>query len=300
MQTPAAPQQEPAQPSSARSKAAAAARQSSARLSAAKLSAARPPTPLGTTFLHLEIVFGVAFILATLFTIWTPGRFTPISNPSVPGEEAAATLLPSTPVAVGDATATPRARPLIGIVAGHWGNDSGAACADGSVTEADINLKIATLVQKYLIEQGFDVDLLKEFDTTLIGYQASALVSIHADSCDYINDEATGFKVAAAMASPHPERAARLTACIRSRYAQATGLPLHSTSVTPDMTSYHAFGEIEENTPAAIIETGFLNLDRQFLTQKPELAAEGITAGILCYMRNESITSPQPTVIPTP
>jgi hypothetical protein len=42
-------------------------------------------------------------------------------------------------------------------------------------------------------------------------YQASTLVSIHNDSCEYVNDEATGFKVAAAMSSPFPEKANRLT-----------------------------------------------------------------------------------------
>jgi len=40
---------------------------------------------------------------------------------------------------------------------------------------------------------------------------------------------------------------------------------------------------------AAIIETGFLNLDRDFLTQQPDLAAKGISDGILCYLRNEDI-----------
>ena len=247
------------------------------------------------TILHLLVVFGVASILATLFTAWTPGRFSGAEPPLMDHNVVAVQVQPTSPPPVSP-TATPRTQPLVGIVAGHWGNDndSGAVCSDG-LTEVDINLKIATLVQKYLVEEGLDVDLLKEFDSKLIGYDASALVSIHADSCDYINDEATGFKVAAAMASPRPERAARLTACLRSRYAQITGLPLHSTSVTNDMTSYHAFGEINDNTPAAIIETGFMNLDKQFLTQNPEQAAEGIAAGILCYIHNESVSSPTAT-----
>jgi N-acetylmuramoyl-L-alanine amidase len=158
------------------------------------------------------------------------------------------------------------------------------------LTEAEVNQNIATLVQKQLIEKGFDVDLLKEFDPHLTNYQAAALVSIHADSCNYVNDQATGFKVAAALASPDPEKATRLTACLRARYTQATGLPLHSTSVTADMTDYHAFGEINKTTTAAIIETGFLNLDRQFLTEKPNLAAQGIVNGILCFINDENIT----------
>jgi N-acetylmuramoyl-L-alanine amidase len=147
-------------------------------------------------------------------------------------------------------------------------------------------------VQKLLADRGYTVDLLQEFDPRLEGYEASALVSIHADSCDFINNEATGFKVAAAMATRHPEFAVRLTACLRNRYAAATNLPLHSTSVTPDMTLYHAFSEIGENTPAAITETGFLNLDRELLTRQPERVAQGIADGILCYILKEPITFP--------
>jgi N-acetylmuramoyl-L-alanine amidase len=110
------------------------------------------------------------------------------------------------------------------------------------------------------------------------------------------------------MASPRPEQAAQLTACLRSRYGQAVpGLNLHSTSVTPDMTSYHAFGEIHPNTPAAIIETGFLNRDREMLTGQTDKVAQGVANGILCFLRNEPITLPaaspipatQPTLAPT-
>ncbi len=182
--------------------------------------------------------------------------------------------------------------------------------------EVDLNLQIASLVQKLLTEEGYNVELLSEFDSRLKSFQAAAIISIHNDSCDFVNTAATGFKVASAMANHQPERGARLTACLRARYGALTNLPLHSTSVTPDMTSYHAFGEIDETTPAAIIETGFMNLDRQFLTQKTDVVAQGVANGILCYLRNETIlppgatasaptappvpTSPPNTPIPTP
>jgi N-acetylmuramoyl-L-alanine amidase len=58
------------------------------------------------------------------------------------------------------------------------------------------------------------------------------------------------------------------------------------------MTSYHAFGEIDENTIGAIIETGFMNLDRQILTIHSDLVAQGIVNGILCYIRNEDASFP--------
>jgi len=159
------------------------------------------------------------------------------------------------------------------------------------LTEFKINQDIASLVKKELVEEGFDVDLLKEFDPKLNGYRGLALVSIHADSCEYINDEATGFKVAAALSNQYPEKGVRLTSCIRNRYIESTGMRYHSESVTPDMTSYHAFDEIDANTTAVIIETGFLNLDRQILTQHQDLVARGISDGILCYVRNEDISS---------
>jgi N-acetylmuramoyl-L-alanine amidase len=145
-------------------------------------------------------------------------------------------------------------------------------------------------VQQYLIAEGYDVDLLQEFDQRLSMYQGLALVSIHNDSCDYVNDEATGFKVAAAMANPYPEKANRLTACLVERYGQATQLPYHVNTITVDMTNYHTFREINAETPAAIIETGFLNLDRQILTEQPDLVARGVAEGILCFVRNETVT----------
>jgi N-acetylmuramoyl-L-alanine amidase len=133
---------------------------------------------------------------------------------------------------------------------------------------------------------------LREFDPQLNGYRSLALVSIHADSCEYINDEATGFKVAATLSNQYPERAIRLTACLRDRYSTVTGLRYHPNTVTADMTSYHAFDEIDSETNAAIIEVGFLNLDRQILTTGQDLVAKGISDGILCYIRNEDISNP--------
>jgi N-acetylmuramoyl-L-alanine amidase len=252
----------------------------------------------GGTFHHIGLVISVAFVLATLFTAWSPANLLTGS----PSQSSNTSIFPPpTSEDASSATATPLTNPLIGIVVGHWGdnNDPGAVCLDTNLTEFEVNQNIATLVKSDLEAKGIDVQLLKEFDPKLRGFQATALVSIHADSCEYINDQATGFKVAAALANPRPERGARLTACLRSRYARVTGLALHSTSITNDMTSYHAFDEISENTTAVIIETGFMNLDRQLLEQHPDIAAEGITQGILCFINNEDVSSPPtPTTSP--
>jgi N-acetylmuramoyl-L-alanine amidase len=240
---------------------------------------ARPPRVLLTTLI-------AAILAATFFTAFTPSLFSTNLR-----DQMAVLLTPQSGNV--DTPITPRPKIRIGIVAGHWGNDSGAVCENGT-TEADVNLSIATLVQQKLSALGYDTDLLKEFDPRLNGYQAAVLVSIHNDSCDYINDQATGFKVAAAVSARDNNLANRLAACLRDRYQRTSGLPLHN-SVTNDMSFYHAFSEINAGTSAAIIETGFLNLDYQFLTEKTDVVANGVENGILCFINNENIA---PTSVP--
>ncbi len=240
---------------------------------------------------------GIAILLATLFTAWTPtGLFT--------GNFQEQLLLILTPQpGPNTVITTPQPQLRIGIVAGHNGNDSGAVCTDENeqvtLTEAEVNLNIANLVQKNLVAAGYQVDLLNEFDTRLNGYRAVVLVSIHNDSCEYVNDEATGFKVASSLDTHDVNRAQRLTACLVNRYQQTTDLTYHAGSITADMTQYHAFSEIDPNTITAIIETGFLNLDRDILTNETERVAQGVTQGILCFVNNESVPpTPSPTFIP--
>jgi len=240
-----------------------------------------------TPWRAFQSIFGVAFIVATLFTMWTPSKI--FSNEIF--NEVMLTMEPNTSGANSQPTVTAGPMPHIGIVAGHWGHDSGAVCPDG-LTERDVNLRIATMVKQALIQEGYEVDLLQEFDQALNQYEAFALVSIHSDSCEFINESATGFKVAPAISLPNKEKSNRLTACIVDRYQRATGLDFHFNTITDDMTQYHAFDEINSNTPAAIIEVGFMNLDREILTKQPDLIADGIVRGILCYIRNEP-TAPQ-------
>ncbi|MBL8077277.1 MAG: N-acetylmuramoyl-L-alanine amidase [Anaerolineales bacterium] len=235
----------------------------------------------------------VAVLIATLFTAWTPSSLFSSNL-----QEQLRLML--TPQPGANIAATPQPQLRIGIVAGHNGNDSGTVCLDENgavtVTEAEVNLKIATLVKDALVAKGFQVDLLNEFDTRLNGYRAVALVSIHNDSCEYVNDEATGFKVASSMDTRDINRAQRLTACLTDRYKTATGLTFHAGSITGDMREYHAFSEIDPNTITAIIETGFMNLDQEILTKKTDLVAKGVTDGILCFVNNESVL---PTGLPT-
>ena len=167
----------------------------------------------------------------------------------------------------------------IGIISGHKGNDSGSVCADG-LTEAEVVENIAARVIAGLQTHGIAADLLDEFDARLQGYVATGLVSIHADSCDYINDLATGFKIAG---SGYTDSSA-LSICVEGAYRQATQMSYHAATITPHMTDYHAFRQLAAGVPGIILEVGFLNLDRAILTTQPDVVAGAITEGILCYV----------------
>ena len=249
----------------------------------------RRPRPVGV----LGSTLGLAILLATLFNLWTPSKGIFAGSFS----DKLDLLLTAQPES--NFVATPQPQLHIGIVAGHAGNDSGATCLDENgnitLTEADVNMKIAELVQKALTQEGYQVDLLNEFDTRLNGYRALALVSIHNDSCADIED-ATGFKVAAALNTHDVNRANRLTECLRDRYGRTTGMRFHEGSITTDMRDYHAFSEIDPNTIAAIIETGFLRLDQKILVERTDTVANGVVKGILCFAKNENV---EPTPIPT-
>lgn len=268
----------------------------------------RPPAAiqLGVVARTIGVILLVAVVSATLFTWWTPNAFLPARSMS----QLAVALATQSGAGVGVPTEIPALTPTplapptnIGIVSGHRGlnpnsglPDPGSVCADG-LTEQQVNEMVATQVVSLLQGQGYTVDLLDEFDPRLNGYRALAVVSIHADSCEYINELATGFKVASFVESTAPEEDARLVSCLINRYAATTGLEFRPHSITYDMTDYHNFHEVAPGTPGAIIEIGFLYLDRDYLTQHSDVVALGIARGIMCYLRNEL---PEGGSAPTP
>ncbi len=252
--------------------------------------------PARETMRYLGITFTVAAVLATVFTAWTPASLNP-------GEAVGqlVSLLAGHRAgegeAAGEAPGQTSAR-RVGVVVGHAGRnpdtgiqDPGSVCPDG-LTELEVNRSIAERVAQGLTAAGVQVDLLDEWDDRLAEYRALALVSIHADACVWINEQATGYKVSGAVDTAIPDRTQRLVDCLADRYGRVTGLPFHAGSITRDMTEYHTFYEIHSQTPAAIIETGFLFLDRDFLTRRPDQAAQGIIEGVLCYLNNEPAFRP--------
>lgn len=172
--------------------------------------------------------------------------------------------------------------PQVALVAGHWQSDSGAVCDDG-LQEVDLNLQIARRVATLLRQQGYRVEVLPEFSPKLNGYRAAAFLSIHCDSCV----DLSGFKVARMTHATTPEEEDRLVSLLYEQYAAATGLEPNTDTITDDMRQYHAFRQIDPDTPGAIIECGFMGGDRYLLTEEQDRVAVGIANGLLAFLRSE-------------
>jgi N-acetylmuramoyl-L-alanine amidase len=214
-----------------------------------------------------------------------PATLAPSGGPAVDAPTSAGSAAAPSAVPLASVVPSPGV-PHIGVVAGHWGSDTGATCPDG-LTEVEINLDVAQRVVYILQALGYHAGLLAEFDPRLEGYQADAIVSIHADSCveyPHATPPASGFKVARVEDSLVPEAEDRLVACLAQCYAARTGMYFHANSITYDMTRYHTFYEIDGRTPGAIIEIGFMLNDRHLLTQRADLVAQGIVDGIVCFI----------------
>lgn len=247
-------------------------------------SATEPGTPVLSTGLRRPFVWmliAVAVMLIGVSVRQNSGSWWAAFQTN-PSPLIASSTPPSAPTAM--PTQVQLAR--IGIISGHRGNDSGAVCDDG-LTEASINFDTATRVTSRLRAEGYDVIILDEFDPRLNGLKVDALLSIHADSCKYINNQATGYKVARFLYSDIPQIEDKLVACISARYKRSTGLRFHANTVTHNMLEYHALRKIDPKTPGAIIELGFMNLDRAVLTKRKDDMARGIAEGLMCFLRDE-------------
>lgn len=175
----------------------------------------------------------------------------------------------------------------IGLVAGHWQNDSGAVCPDG-LQEVEITLDVARRTANLLRRQGYEVLVLPEYGAQLDGFRAEAFLAIHADSCV----ELSGFKIARMTQAEDPAQEDLLVDMLTRAYAEATGLQPHPDTITEDMRQYHALRTIAPETPGAIIEIGFMGGDRYLLTEEPERVAVGIANGLMAFLREQSQPTP--------
>lgn len=195
----------------------------------------------------------------------------------------------------------PEGPPRVGLQVGHWKNDEvpeelyrlegNTGSSGGGKWEWEVNLAVAEEVRKILEEAGVEVDILPA--TVPPRYWADVFLAIHADGSP--DRSKSGYKFA------HPRRdytgkANRLIDLLYKTYGEVTGLGV-DTNVTRNMRGYYAFAwwryehAVHPMTTAAISETGFLTNtgDQKLLIGKPEIVAEGLSRGILEFLRGENL-----------
>ena len=188
------------------------------------------------------------------------------------------------------------------LQAGHGNGDSGASFCPGTVVtsdvydEASLNLTIAKKTEKILLDQGnFEVLIDIGRDPIINGTVANVFVAIHTDYCAPDN---TGYKVTryggqkGSGLNGSGDSSDQLTQSIWAAYGDVTGLAKDQKvgHFTNDFLYYYALGEIDQKTPGAIIEIGYLSDDHDFLLYNQDLVAQGIAKGIENYL-NQSIPS---------
>lgn len=267
----------------------------------------------------LVIVFAVSVIVATIFASFTDNDSLSLkTRQNLAIAYSTQARAETTPTAI----PTPAWFNRIGFIRGHSGIaqrgptkgnvDPGAVCNDEpTLTELSVTTNVGDRVIAALRGRGYTVDALDEWDMRLVDpnkpYEASVLLTIHADSCLNFQDgyDHSGFKVVGPEGRlTVRDQDLRLVDCIRDHYSRVTGLEHTGWSVTNDMLYYHAFREVSQRTPAAILELGFLYYDRELLKNHPEKAAQGIVDGLMCFLdpKGQVINSPAtsvPTFAPT-
>ncbi len=256
---------------------------------------AREPGELWLGLRTIVIILSAAVIVSFIFNYWTPDSF--LSDAFVANLQiVSSTQGPPTPMLEPLPTYAPPQR--IGIVTGHSGPpldptfqvDPGAVCDDNGdgiaeLTELEVNTSVSLRLASLLVEAGYEVEMLNEWDDRLNNYRASILISIHANTCENLGFGATGFNINTGelRRASVQGRDSRLADCLAAEYANATGLPRHF-GTSPDLVDYHAFRKVSLDTPMAIVELGFMAADRQILTTQQDNMARGVFEGLLCFL----------------
>jgi hypothetical protein len=227
----------------------------------------------------IQTVISIALVMATVLTLWNPRKV--FNTPSLASlVEAGATQAALEAQAEVDNASVRH----IGILVGHW-QDSipGEVCQDGTV-ESDVNLAIAERVKKKLEDLDYVVDLFPEYDLNLLNYEGAAFIALYSGSCAESPLPPSGFSIGGSYSAQNPELVDQLATCLAQEYQQSTQLPFTYEVINAEDASYHIFRDISVNIPAVRLVMGSLKTDRTLLVGEPDQVAEGIVAGIQCFL----------------
>jgi hypothetical protein len=183
----------------------------------------------------------------------------------------------------------------------HLRSSTGASSS--GVSELGINTDVAQRTARYLIERGYNVDILDA--VVPVDYTTDFFLAIHADGNE--SSIARGFKAVTPWnAVPSTEKFVEF---FYEEYGKATGLPTDPVS-SDGMANYYAFNPlsyrhaVNPSVPGVLIEMGFVTnpTDRRIMTTETDKLAWGITNAIDRWFRSGSagpIPTPYPSFTPT-
>jgi len=229
-------------------------------------------------FRAVQSVVGVAILAATILTLWNPRSF--FKTPDF-GD-----LFQSATKEQEMRNENSEVFPRVGILAGHWQNTPGNVCRDGR-TEHDVNYGIAYQLQILLEGEGYIVDLFPEFDERLFGYEADAMITIYAGSCEDQPLPPSGFRVGSSLTVENLDAVDKLSSCLAESYQSRTGLPFTFEVIDAEHPAYHIFRDISPNTPVVRFEIGALSTDGDLIFNETGLIVAGIADGVTCYFSDE-------------
>ena len=192
----------------------------------------------------------------------------------------------------------PPGQKRIGLQAGHFEAEDAPdelaslrrnpGAPGGGRIEWEVTIEVARIAAKMLEERGYAVDVLPT--KIPIRYRAHAFAAIHVDGSE--NQGLRGYKLARPNFSSVPEVDDRFLEIAHAAYGEVTGLPDNTEYVTGRMRNYYAFNArryqhaVAPGVPQLIYETGFMSnwADREFLFNRPEIAARGIVEGIVRFL----------------
>ena len=238
----------------------------------------KKPAPY-TVVSGFQSVLSIAIVMATLLTLWNPRKL--LSTPNLSALLRAEAAQAQETGSLKEDTSN-----HIGLLAGHWQNDTGEVCSDGLI-EADVNQAIAARVSQTLMDMGYKVDVFPEFDLALLNYKSPVFVAIYSGSCSDSPLPPSGFKVATSLTAQIPEKVNQLAVCLSEEYQKTTKLPFTYEVLNPDHPSYHIFRDIHAETPSVMIEVGSMKTDRTILVSQAGKVSDGIVAGILCFLDSQ-------------
>lgn len=183
--------------------------------------------------------------------------------------------------------------PRIAIDAGHGGEDDG--CYRDGVSESEVNLELALLLDEKLQALGFETVMLREDNETFLGLEervkkaesedADIYVSIHQNSCEEDEEEIDGIETWYYTGTRDSRKLAQL---VHNGAVGKTGATDRGARETEEL-----YVLKETSMPACLIETSFLSnsRERQAITSRDyqEKLAEGIAQGIDYYFHPKTM-----------